>query len=76
MHFEKDLKDSFIYFNPESCFIPKELEKFLRDFPIYSEIDEKHKKITDIIQNNIKKSESTDFEEYILNAANLRKFLG
>jgi phosphoenolpyruvate carboxylase len=76
VHFEKDLKDSFTYFNPESCFIPKELEKFLRDFPIYSEIDEMHKKITDIIQNNIKKSESNDFDEHILNAANLRKFLG
>lgn len=75
VHFEKDLKDALKYFNIESRFIPKELKEFLRDFPIYSEVDEVHKKITEKIQN-IKNSEKTNLEEYILSAANIRKFLG
>ena len=75
VHFEKDLKDSMKYFNIESRFIPKELKEFLRDFPIYSEVDEVHKKITEKIQD-IKSSEKVNLEEYILSAANIRKFLG
>jgi len=75
VHFEKDLKDALKYFNIESRFIPKELKEFLRDFPIYSEVDEVHKKITEKIQD-IKNSEKTNLEEYILSAANIRKFLG
>ncbi len=76
VHFEKDLKDSLKYYNPENNFIPKELKKFLSDFPIDSETDQMHKKITNIIQNDIKKKESSDLEENILRAASLRKFLG
>lgn len=76
MHFEKDLKDSFKYFNPENRFIPKELKKILRDFPIYSETNEMHKEITDNIQKSLIKNENGNLEEYILSAANLRKFLG
>lgn len=34
IHFEKDLKDSLKYFNPKNHFIPKELEKCLKDYPI------------------------------------------
>ncbi|HEC36835.1 MAG: Phosphoenolpyruvate carboxylase [Candidatus Lokiarchaeum sp. GC14_75] len=75
VHFEKDLKDSLKYLNIESRFIPKELKEFLRDFPIYSEVDEIHKKITEKIQD-IKNSEKVNLEEYILSAANIRKFLG
>ena len=75
VHFEKDLKDSLKYLNIESRFIPKELKEFLRDFPIYSEVDEVHKKITEKIQD-IKNSEKVNLEEYILSAANIRKFLG
>ena len=75
VHFEKDLKDSLKYFNIESRFIPEELKEFLRDFPIYSEVDEVHKKITEKIQD-IKNSEKVNLEEYILSAANIRKFLG
>jgi len=76
INFEKDLKDAIKYLNPASIFIPNELKIFLRDFPIYSEIDEIHKEITDKIQNIIEKNESDNIEEYILSAANLRKFLG
>ncbi len=75
VHFEKDLKDSLKYFNIESRFLPKELKEFMRDFPIYSEINEAHKKITEKIQD-IKNSEKVYLEEYILSAANIRKFLG
>lgn len=75
IHFEKDLKDSLKYLNIESRFIPRELKEFLKDFPIYSEVDEVHKKITEKIQD-IKNSEKANLEEYILSAANIRKFLG
>lgn len=62
--------------NTQNRFIPKELKNFLRDFPIYSEINEMHKEITDNIQKSLIKNENGNLEEFILSAANLRKFLG
>ena len=75
INFEKDLKDALKYYNDESRFIPKELKEYMKKFPICSEINEEHKKLTEKIQN-FRETGKENLEELILNAANIRRFLG
>ncbi|MHA1195908.1 MAG: phosphoenolpyruvate carboxylase [Promethearchaeota archaeon] len=75
INFEKDLKDALKYYNDESRFIPKELKEYMKKFPIYSEINEEHQKLTEKIQN-FRETGKENLEELILNAANIRRFLG
>jgi len=76
VNFEDDLRDSLRYFNPDTVFLPKDLEKRVRNFPVDFQPDEEHKQITDYIANSLKENQTEDLGEYVLRAANLRKFLG
>ena len=76
VHFEDDLKDALRYLNRNAfAFLPKELETRIRDFVTDFETDEEHKGITDCVLESLKK-ETGNMEEYVLRAANLRRFLG
>jgi phosphoenolpyruvate carboxylase len=75
LQFENDLKDSLKYFNPRVLkIIPKELSPRidLVDF----EIDEAHRAITDEVIGSLKKGNLDLLQEKIVQAANIRKFLG
>lgn len=76
IHFEDDLKDSLKYFNPDSGFLPRDIEARIGDFPVDFQPDDRHKEITDHIADSIRKNKTEDLGEYVLRAANLRKFLG
>ncbi|MFQ5815717.1 MAG: phosphoenolpyruvate carboxylase [Candidatus Hydrothermarchaeaceae archaeon] len=76
VNFEDDLRDALEYFNPDTGFLPRNLEARVRDFPVNFQTDEKHKEITDHIANLVRGGKTEDLEEYVLRAASLRKFLG
>lgn len=75
VNFEDDLRDSLKYFNPNSSFLPKELEAKVREFTNFTTSDE-HKEITSYITNSLKSNKAQDLRECVLRAASLRKFLG
>lgn len=75
INFEDDLRDSLRYFNPDTGFLPKNLEARVRDFLVDFRPDEAHKEMTDHVLNSLGENKS-GLEEYVLSAANLRKFLG
>jgi len=76
VNFEDDLRDSLGYLNPDTGFLPKELEAALEDFPVHYEVDEEHKEITNYVASSLKEDKTEDLAEYVLRAAHLRKFLG
>ena len=76
IHFEDDLRDALKYFNPSSGFLPKDLEARVKHFLTDFETDAAHKEITGYIAGSLRKNKTEDIGEYILRAANLRKFLG
>lgn len=76
VNFENDLKDSLKYFNPDTPFLPEGLRAKLDALPISFEVDNEHKRVTDSIANSISLGEVEELGEYVLRAANLRKFLG
>ncbi len=75
VNFEDDLRDSLKYFNPDTGFLPKNVEATVKNLPVYPEVNREHKEITDYILNSLKENKGR-LEGYILRAANLRKFLG
>ena len=75
VNFEDDLRDSLRYFNQGAGFLPKELKARVRDFLDF-ETDEEHKEIIAYIAGSLKENKTEDLSEYVLRAANLRKFLG
>ena len=75
VNFEDDLRDSLRYFNSDTVFLPKGLKARVRDFLDF-ETDEEHKEIIDYIAGSLKENKTEDLSEYVLRAANLRKFLG
>lgn len=71
--FEEDLKDALEYFNPDNWLIWKEImEKLWIKFSY----NENHAKITSEINNLSAKNETNWLEELIMQAANIRMFLG
>ncbi|MCD6490854.1 MAG: phosphoenolpyruvate carboxylase [Chloroflexi bacterium] len=76
VNFDSDLKDALRYLNPEGTFLPEALRRKIIDLEIDLDVDEEHKEITENILRILKKNEREDISEYILRAANLRKFLG
>lgn len=76
INFEDDLEDALKYFNPDTVFLPKALETRVNDLKLDFQLDEEHKEITDYIVNSLRKNKTEDLGEYVLRAANLRKFLG
>ncbi|MBI2288605.1 MAG: phosphoenolpyruvate carboxylase [Chloroflexi bacterium] len=75
VNLEDDLRDGLKYFNPDTGFLPKNLEAKVRDFSIDSEVNGEHEEITDYILSSLRESHG-GLEECVLRAANLRKFLG
>ncbi len=77
VNFEDDVGDALRYFNPGVLsLLPKELETIVRDFPVDFDIDEGHKEITDYVVDSVRKNKTEGLKEYVLRAANLRRFLG
>jgi len=76
LNFEDDLKDALKYFNPNTEFLPNVLKTKIDDFLVDVEQDEEHRKITDYIMSSLRENKTEYLSEYILRAANLRKFLG
>jgi phosphoenolpyruvate carboxylase len=76
LNFEDDLRDSLKFFNPDTSLLPKEVEGALKGLPIDFQPDEANKEITSYIVNLLRNNKTEDLREYILRAANLRKFLG
>ena len=75
VNFEDDLRDSLKYINPDTEFLPKNLEARVRDFVADFHPDEEHKEITDYILSSLRENRG-GLEECVLRAASLRKFLG
>ena len=76
VNFEDDLRDSLKFFNPNTGFLPEGLEREVRKFPVDFETDEEHERLTGYITESLRKNKTEGLGEYILRAANLRKFLG
>ena len=76
VNFENDLRDSLKYFNQDIEFLPKDLKARIKDFSIDYQPDKEYKEIADYVASSLKEDKTEDLEEYILSAANLRKFLG
>lgn len=76
VNFEDDLMDSLKYFNPDMSFLPKDLEPEIKNFLVDFRPDKQHKEITVHIESLLKKNMTENLGEYVLRAANLRKFLG
>ena len=77
VNFEDDVRDALRYFNPGALsLLPEELKTTVRDFSIDFDTDERHKEITDYVVDSIRKNKTGGLGEYVLRAANLRRFLG
>jgi len=76
INFENDINDSLSYFNPDTPFLPSELKKTILRFSNNYEINLEHKKQTDFVIDALKHEKNGEIQEYILEAANIRKFLG
>jgi phosphoenolpyruvate carboxylase len=75
VHFEDDLGDALKYFNPNTGLLPKRLEAKARDSSTGFETDAEHKELTGYIVHSLRENKS-GLEEFVLRAANLRRFLG
>lgn len=75
VNLEDTLKDSLKYFNPNARFLPGELKKTLDHLPFDFETDSEHREITGCIVDSLDGSRDK-IQEYMLRAADLRKFLG
>ena len=56
--------------------LPNNLETRVRDFPTDFETEGEHKELTDYIITSIREDKTSTLGEYVLRAANLRRFLG
>ncbi|MDI6888687.1 MAG: phosphoenolpyruvate carboxylase [Methanocellales archaeon] len=75
--FENDLKDALCYFNKDVLkILPSSLTKRLRLDIVEFETNEEHERATNQIINRLKKEQFSDMQELIIEAAQMRKFLG
>lgn len=74
LNFQNDLKDALRYLNDDSPFLPESVKTRL-DFIDY-EVHEEHRKITSSLIDLLRKDKMESAPDFILQAANLRKFLG
>lgn len=75
-NFDEDLSDSLAYLNSDSGFIPDEIEPIVRDLSKDIRISEEHKEITDLVAESLRNNETKALGEYVLRAAQVRRFLG
>ena len=76
INFDKDIQDSILYYNPETPYTPKQLIQTISKLNKKYEVDYYHKKQTDLILDALKHEKNGNLIEPILEAANIRKFLG
>lgn len=76
VNFDDDLSDALRYFNPDTGFVPKDLEARVRALQVDFQTDAEHKETTGHIASSIQKDNTDGLGERILRAAHLRKFLG
>ena len=76
LNFEDDLRDSLRYLNVDTGFLPGDIEAGVIDLQLDFQLDGEHKEITDHIAKSIKENKTAGLGEYVLRAANFRKFLG
>jgi len=74
--FKGDLRDSLQFYNKESSFLPEGIKEKIQEINIDYETDTQHLRQTKHIINSIKKEKTADIHEYVLQAANRRRFLG
>ncbi len=76
LNFDLEMKRSLFYLDWDSKFLPPKLKQFLlENFP-QSQQDEKHLEITQDMQKSLNTNQTEDLKNKILQAANLRQFLG
>jgi phosphoenolpyruvate carboxylase len=75
-NFEDDLRDALKYFNPDAVLLPIDIKETVKEFGIDFKLDGEHKEITDYIIASLRENKTKDLAEYVLRAANLRRFLG
>lgn len=71
--FEEDLKDALKYYNPENWYVWIEV---MKELWIIFEYNKEHAKITSEINKLLSKNETNWLNELIMEAANIRMFLG
>ena len=76
INFEGDMRAALRFFNPRTCYLPTGLKKKIKSLKIDYEISKEHKDITDDIIASLKENRTEYLQEYILRAADLRRFLG
>jgi len=74
--FKGDLRDSLQFYNPESSYLPEGINDKIKELNLDYEIDRHHLRQTKFIINSIKRDKTADIQEYVLQAANRRRFLG
>lgn len=75
VNFENDIRDALRFFNPSTPFLPEGFKIEAGGFTDF-EINEEHKEITDYIVRALVENKPHDLGEYVINAANMRRFLG
>jgi len=77
IHFDEDMKDSLRFLNPESLsLLPVNLRESLKSLGIDHDSDERHIAISSHILRSTTSKSFTRIEESVLQAANIRGFLG
>jgi phosphoenolpyruvate carboxylase len=77
IHFDEDMKDSLRFLNPESLsLLPVSLRESLKSLGIDHDSDERHIDISSHILRSMTSKSFTRIEESVLQAANIRGFLG
>lgn len=76
LNFKEDLRDALRYLNPDTDLLPRSIIDKLEELSIDFEIDREHKEITDHVMDLLRSDEKKELDNYILRAANIRRFLG
>jgi phosphoenolpyruvate carboxylase len=75
VNFDQDLMDAVRYMNPDSPFLTPS-QKEAAERICGSEVHDVHRKVTDSILSALRDNRTNDLQSLILQAANIRKFLG
>jgi len=75
VNFDQDLTDAARYLNPDSPYLTDEIKNAVSRIA-GSDIHDAHCQITSGILNDLQKNRTGDIQSHILQAANIRKFLG
>ncbi len=76
VNFEKDLMDAAQFLDIDNKYLPDEVRKKLDQLSIDVNFDKNHISLTQEINKRLENNHLTDLNELIVNAANIRKFLG